>query len=138
MDIAVALRSLMKTRAALHMENVALRHQLTVLRRTAPKRPRLNAGDRLFWICISRLRSDGRSWLVIVQPETVIGWHWRLFRAFWTRKIRSGKRGRPTVAKDPRELIRRMSGENPTWGAPRIHGELLKLGIQIAESSVSK
>ena len=103
-----------------------------------PKRPRLNATDRLFWIGISRLCADWRSWLVIVQPETVVGWHRSLFRAFWTWKIRHGKPGRPGVPKDTRELIRRMSRENPTWGAPRIHGELLKLGIEIAESSVSK
>ena len=138
MELAVALHSLTKTRAVLQMENLALRHQLVVLRRTAPKRPRLNTTDRLFWIGISRLCADWRSWLVIVQPETVIGWHRNLFRAFWTWKIRHGKPGRPGVRKDTRELIRRMSRENPTWGAPRIHGELLKLGIEIAESSVSK
>ena len=120
------------------MENIALRHQLSVLRRTAPKRPRLNSADRLFWIWVSSLYSDWRSWLVIVQPETVVGWHRKLFRVFWRWKVRSGKSGRPTVAKETRELIRRMSRENPIWGAPRIHGELLKLGIQIAESSVSK
>ena len=138
MELAVALHALMKTRTVLQMENLALRQQLVVLRRTTPKRPRLNATDRLFWIGISRLCADWRSWLVIVQPETVVGWHRTLFRAFWTWKIRHGKPGRPGVPNDTRELIRRMSRENPTWGAPRIHGELLKLGIEIAESTVSK
>src|SRR3954469_25553113 len=120
------------------MKNLALRHQLSVLRRTAPKRPRLNATQRLFWIGISRLCADWRSWLVIVQPKTVVGWHRKLVRAFWTWKVRHGRVGRLGVPSDTRELIRRMSRENPTWGAPRMHGELLKLGIEIAESSVSK
>jgi putative transposase len=138
MELAVALHSLTKTRAVLQMENFALRHQLSVLRRSAPKRPRLNATDGLLWIGMSRLCADWRSWLIIVQPETVISWHRKLFRAFWTWKVRHGKAGRPGVPKDTRELIRRMSRENPTWGAPRMHGELLKLGIEIAESTVSK
>jgi putative transposase len=137
-ELVVTLHSFAKPRAILQMENLALRHQLSVLRRTSQKRPRLSAADRLFWVGISRLCSDWRSWLVIVQPETVVGWHRKLFRAFWTWKIRHGRVGRPSVPKETRELIRRMSRENPTWGAPRIHGELLKLGIGIVESSVSK
>src|SRR5947199_6520111 len=138
MELAVALHAAMKTRTLLLMENLALRHQLVVLRRSTPKRHRLKATDRLSWIGISRLCADWRTWLVIVQPETVVGWHRTLFRAFWTCKIRHGKPGRPGVPSDTREPIRRISRENPTWGAPRIHGELLKLGIEIAESSVSK
>src|SRR6478672_10730839 len=138
MELAVAVHALMRTRTVLQMENLALRHQLVVLRRNTLQRPRLKATDRLFWIGISRLCGDWRTWLVIVQPETVVGWHRTLFRAFWTWKIRHGKPGRSGVSGDTRELIRRMSRENPTWGAPRIHGELLKLGIEIGESSVSK
>src|SRR3954454_14099030 len=138
MELAVVLHALMKTRTVLQMENLALRHQLVVLRRSTPKRLRLKATDRLFWIGISRLCADSRTWLVIVQPETVVRWHRTLFRAFWRWKIHHGKPGRPGVPSDTRELIRRMSRENPTWGAPRIHGELLKLGIEIAESSISK
>src|SRR4051794_27021349 len=138
MELAVALHALMKTRTVLQMENLALRHQLVVLRRSTPKRPRLKATDRRFSIGISQLCADWRTWLVIVQPETVVGWHRTLFRAFWTWKIRHGKPGRRGVPRETRELIRRMSRENPTWGAPRIHGELLKLGIDIAESTVSK
>ncbi len=75
---------------------------------------------------------------MIVKPDTVIAWHRTAFRRFWTWKIRRGKRGRPTVSAEIRGLIRRMSQENPGWGAPRIHGELLKLGIDIGETSVSK
>jgi putative transposase len=75
---------------------------------------------------------------VIVKPETIIGWHRRGSRLFWTWKSRHGKRGRPAVVKELRQLIRRMSRENPLWGAPKIHGELLKLGIEVSESTVSK
>src|SRR2546427_7873788 len=82
--------------------------------------------------------SDWRTALVIVKPETVIAWHRKGFRLFWTWKVRRGDPGRPAVAKNVRDLIRKMSWENPLWGAPRIHGELLKLGIDIGETSVSK
>ena len=130
--------SVLKTRAALQLENVALRHQIGVLQRSAKKRPRLHAADRLLWVWLSRVWADWRSSLVIVKPETVVGWHRKAFRLFWTWKIRRGKTGRPAVPHDVRDLIRRMSKENPGWGAPRIHGELLKLGINIGETSVSK
>jgi putative transposase len=86
----------------------------------------------------SELWSDWRTALVIVKPETVIAWHRKSFRLFWNWKVRSGNPGRPAVTKEVRDLIRRMSRENPIWGAPRIHGELLKLGIDIGETSVSK
>jgi hypothetical protein len=98
----------------------------------------LNACDRLIWVWLSTVWSEWRSSLIIVKPETVIAWHRSAFRMLWTWKIRRGKRGRPAVSQDTRELIRRMSRENPGWGAPRIHGELLKLGIDIGEASVSK
>jgi putative transposase len=82
--------------------------------------------------------SDWRTALVIVKPETVIAWHRKSFRLFWTWKVRSGNPGRPAVTKEVRDVIRKMSRENPIWGAPRIHGELLKLGFDIGETSVSK
>src|ERR1041384_7805354 len=125
------------SRASLQLENLALRHQLAVLRRSV-KRPKLTSADRLLWAWLCRVWSDWRSALVIVKPETVIGWHRRGFRLFWRWKIRRGQPGRPPVPKDVRELIRKMSRENPLWGAPRIHGELLKLGIDIGETSVGK
>jgi transposase InsO family protein len=109
-----------------------------VLQRSAAKRPKLTSGDRLFWTCLSRLWCDWRSALAIVTPETVVAWHRAAFRLFWTWKVRHGQRGRPLVSREVRDLIRKMCRENPLWGAPRIHGELLKLGIHIAESSVSK
>ena len=94
--------------------------------------------DRLFWVVLSRLWSGWRDILVIVKPETVIGWHRKGFRRFWTRKSRRGKPGRPPVSSEFRGLIRRMSRENPLWGAPRIHGELRMLGFEVSEAAVSK
>ena len=130
--------SFLKSRAALQLENIALRHQIGVLQRSAKKRLPLHNSDRLFWAGLSQVWSEWRSALVIVKPDTVLAWHRKAFRMFWTWKVRRGKPGRPAVSPEIRALIRRMSRENPGWGAPRIHGELLKLGIDIGETSVSK
>jgi putative transposase len=124
-------------RAALQLENVALRHQVGVLQRSV-KRPKLTSADRLLWVLLSRVWTGWRSALLIVQPTTVIAWHRKGFRRFWTWKCRRGQRGRPSIPQNVRELIRRLNRENPLWGAPRIHGELLKLGIDISETSVGK
>ena len=132
-----SLSALFCSRAALQLEILALRHQLCVLQRSV-KRPKLTPADRFFWARLSQFWMAWRSALVIVKPETVIGWHRKGFRLLWTWKVRRGQRGRPPVSKEIRKLIRRMSRENPLWGAPRIHGELLKLGIDIGETSVSK
>jgi transposase InsO family protein len=132
------LPSILRSRAALELENLALRHQIGVLQRSAAKRLKLTSGDRLLWICLSRLWRDWRSALAIVKPETVLAWHRAGFRLLWTWKVRHGQPGRPVISREVRDLIRKMCQENPSWGAPRIHGELLKLGINIAESSVSK
>jgi transposase InsO family protein len=126
-----------KSRTALHLENLALRQQLGVLRRSV-KRPKLTSADRLLWTWLCEVWSDWRSALVIVKLETVIAWRRNGFRLFWTWKSRRGQPGRPAVPKDVRDLIRRVCRENPTWGASRIHGELLKLGIDIGETSVGK
>ena len=136
--LLATLPSIVRSRAVLELENLALRHQIGVLQRCARKRPKLILLDRLLWAGLSRVWSDWRSALAIVQPETVIAWHRRGFGLFWAWKIRRGHAGRPTLPREVRELIRRMCRENPTWGAPRIHGELLKLGINVGESSVSK
>jgi transposase InsO family protein len=133
-----AASALVKSRADLQLENVALRHQIGVLQRSAKKRLRLNHADRLLWVAVSRVWAEWRSPLKIFKPDTVIAWHRKAFRRFWAWKVRRGKPGRPTVSRDIRELIRRMRRENPGWGAPRIHGELLKLGIDIGETNVSK
>jgi putative transposase len=102
------------------------------------KRPQLSSGDRLLWVDLSRIWRNWRSALVIVKPETVVAWHRKGFRLFWTWKVRHGQPGCPRVTREVRDLIRRMCREKPTWGAPRIHGEVLKLGVDINETSVTK
>ena len=133
-----ALCCFFRTRAVLQLEIVALRHQINVLRRSQHGRVRLRAADRLFWTWLLRLWSGWRSALVIVKPETVIAWHRQGFRLYWSWKSRHGQPGRPELAKETRELIRRMSLANPLWGAPRIHGELLKLGLVLSQATVAK
>src|SRR5260370_28680419 len=126
--LPTAASAAFKSRATVHLENLALRHQLSVLRRSV-KRPKLTSAARLLWAWLCEAWIDWRSSLVIVKPETVIGWHRKGFQLFWTWKVRHGQPGRPAVSKEIRQLIRKMSRENPLWGAPRIHGELLKLGL---------
>jgi transposase InsO family protein len=127
----------LRSRAALQLEILALRHQLGVLHRSV-KRPKLTPADRLVWAGLCAFWKDWRSSIFLVKASTVIGWHRKGFRLFWSWKIRCGKPGRRAVPKEVRALIRTMSQDNPLWGAPRIHGELLKLGIDIGETSVSK
>ena len=136
--LLATLWSICRSRAALKVENLALRHQVGVLRRSMRKRPKLTPVDRLLWVWLSRIWRDWRSALAIVKPETVVAWHRAGFRLFWTWKVRRGQPGRPLISSEVRDLIRRMCRQNPGWAAPRIHGELLKLGIDIGESSVSK
>src|SRR5271166_2340978 len=136
--LPAALRAIFRSRAALELENLALRHQIGVLQRSTTKRPKLTAGDRMLWVFLSRVCRDWRSALAIVRPETVVAWHRTGFRLFWTWKVRRGQPGRPLISREVRDLIRKMCRVNSGWGAPRIHGELLKLGIDIGETSVSK
>jgi hypothetical protein len=117
---------------SLRLENLALRHQIGVLQRSGAKRPKLTSGDRLSWICLSRLWRDWRSALAIVKPQTVSAWHRAGFRLFWTLKVRRGQPGRPVISREVRDLIRKMCRENPSWGARRVHGDRLKLGIDIS------
>src|SRR5947209_5971906 len=126
-----------RRRAALQVEILALRHQLGVLQRSV-KRPKLSTTDRILWVWLSSVWNEWRTSVFIVKAATVVAWHRKGFRLFWTWKVRHGKPGRPMVPREVRELIWIMSRENPIWGAPRIHGELLKLGINIGETSVSK
>lgn len=129
------LRVLLARRRNLVLENLALRQQLAVLKQTN-RRPRLTNFDRQFWVVLSKVWSGWQRALHIVQPNTVIRWHREGFRRHWASKTR--RPGRPAVSKKIRALIRRMSAANPLWGAPRIHGELVKLGIEISEATVSK
>ena len=131
------LASLFKSRLRLEVENLALRHQLNVLRRLAPRRARLRGWDRFLFVWLYRLWPGVLNSIVIVQPETVLRWHRAGFRAFWRWRSR-GAPGRPRLPKEIRDLIREVSLANPLWGAPRIHGELLKLGIDVAQSTVAK
>ena len=126
-----------QSRSALQLEILALRHQIGVLQRSV-KRPKLTTADRLLWAWLVTAWQDWKSGVFIMKASTVIGWHRKGFRLFWTWKIRRGQRGRPKVPAEVRVLIRTMSRENPLWGAPKIHGELLKLGIDVGETSVSK
>ena len=106
----------LRGQAAMQAEIIALRHQLTVMQRTQkPKRLLLNPGDRRLWVWLSRVWSGWRSALIIVKPETVIGWHRQGFRWYWTWKSRHGRSGRPRVPKDTRDLIRTISRENPLY-----------------------
>ena len=130
-----SLRFVVRSRVSLHLEIIALRHQLAVVNRSRPSRLRLTPVDRMLWVWFSRAWCGWRSAIHIVQPETVIAW--RGFRLFWTWKSRH-RTGRPAVSPDVRALIREMSTANPLWGAPRIHSELLKLGISVSESTVAK
>jgi transposase InsO family protein len=129
-------RSSLKPQRELALENLALRQQLAILKRET-KRPKLNNADRAFWVALCSLWSDWQSALVLVKPETVIGWHRKGFRLYWSYKSRN-RGGRPPIDSQIRTLIRRMARENPTWGAPRIHGELLKLGFEVSEATVSR
>src|SRR3989475_2631522 len=132
------LRSCFQTRAALQLEILALRHQINVLRRSQRGLGRLARVDRLLWTWLRHQWSGWRSALIIVKPETVIAWHRRGFRLFWAWKSRQDKPGRPEMSREVRDLIRKMSLANPLWGAPRIHGELLKLGIEVSQATVAK
>jgi transposase InsO family protein len=124
-------------KAHLAAENLALRQQLAVCKQSV-KRPKLRPRDRVFWVWLSRLWPDWRSALAIVQPDTVVGWHRMGFKLYWSWKSNAGKPGRPCIDREIRVLIRRMSRENPTWGAPRILSELLLLGYEVAEGTVAK
>jgi len=133
-----SLRSSLRARAALQAEVLALRHQLLVLQRsTQGRRARFRAVDRIFWVWLSRLWHGWRSRVWIMKAETVIAWNRKGFRLYWTWKGRS-RIGRPCKSREVRELIRKISLANPRWGAPRIHGELQKLGIDIGETTVAK
>jgi len=125
-----------RSRGSLELELVALRHQVTVLRRQRPSQPRLFAADRLLWVWLYRIWPKVLDAMVLVKPATVIDWHRKGFRLYWRR--RSRHLGRPGMNREVRKLIRQMSQANPLWGAPRIHGELLKLGIEVSQATVGR
>jgi transposase InsO family protein len=132
-----AVAGLFRSRAALQTEILALRHQLNVLRRRAPKRVAVSNIDRLVFAGLYRMAPDVLDAVKILKPETIIRWHRAGFRAWWRWKSRP-RGGRPRTPDQIRQLIREMSVANPLWGAPRIHGELLKLGIDVGQTTVAK
>ena len=135
--ICLALIGLFRSRASLQAEILTLRHQLNVLRRKSPQRLTFSSIDRLVFAGLYRLAPGVLDALKIVRPETVIRWHRAGFRAYWRWKSRP-RGGRPKTPLEIRQLIREVSLANPLWGAPRIHGELLKLGIDVGQTTVAK
>src|SRR5881394_1379406 len=135
--VLAVLASPFKSKLRLEAENAVLRHQLIVLKRRLRGRVRVTNNDRWFLIQLYRWFPSILRVLTIIQPETLVRWHRTGFRCYWRWKSRP-QGGRPPIDTELRGLIRRMSVENPLWGAPRIHGELLKLGFEIAQSSVAK
>jgi len=135
--LLLALRLRLKSRARLEAEIIALRQQVIVLSRKSGSRVRLRNIDRLVFVCLYRLFPSIVDAIIVVKPETLIRWHRRGFRAYWHWRSRR-RGGRPRVDHEIRALIRRMSKENPLWGTPRIHGELLMLGIEASESTVGR
>jgi putative transposase len=135
--LLACVAGLFRSRASLCLEHLALRHQLAVYQQTVD-RPRLRSTDRVLWAWLSRLWPGWRNALAFVQPRTVIAWQRRRFRDHWRRLSQRGMPGRPSMAKEVRELIQAMWQANPTWGSPRIIGELRKLGIDVAKSTVER
>lgn len=135
--VLAALRAVVVPRASLVAENLALRQQLAVLHRRSPQ-ARLRARDRMFWVLLRQAWSGWRNALVLVQPSTVVRWHRDGFRRYWRRKSQAPACGRPRTVAELRSLIRQMAQANPLWGAPRIHGELLKLGVEISQRTVGR
>ena len=135
-SILAAVRVFFRSRRDTALEVLALRQQVAVLKRKRP-RPALNSLDRLFWTTLCRFWSRWADVLVIVKPETVIGWHRAGFRLYWRWRSRP-RGGRPKITEEIRALIRRLAAENPDWGAPKIHGELQKLGFVVSERTVAR
>ncbi len=125
------------SRNSLGLEIVALRQKISVLKRRNP-RPRLSPWDQVFWAFLRRVWSRWAEVLVVVKPETVVRWHRAGFRLYWRFVSQRREKGRPRISPELRQLIERMAKENPTWGAPRIHGKLLKLGFEVSERTVSR
>jgi hypothetical protein len=135
--LGILIRAALRERRDLALENLALRQQLGVLKRRKGV-PRLKRKDRLFWVVLSRIWAPWRQALHLVNGDTVVGWQRMGFRVYWARISRRKFGGRPQAHSEVRALIKRMATANPFWGAPRIHGELLKLGIEISERTVSR
>ncbi len=126
------LAGLFQSRAYLHLELLALRQQLAMVTHRDPRRFHFRQRERLFWVWLYRLWPGCIDSLRIFKPDTLVRWHVRGFRLYWTWRSRSRRGGRPPIPQNVRDLIRRVSQENHLWGAPRVHGELLMLGIEVS------
>jgi hypothetical protein len=133
--VVAALRSTTRSGLELTAEILALRHQLAVLRQRAPTRLRLARVDRFGWVLLSRVWSGWREAVQIVSPDTVVAWHRQGFALYWRWRSRPRGLGRPPISPETREVIRQMQQTNPLWGAPRVHAEVLKLGIEISQAT---
>ena len=135
--LAALLICRLKQRPELALENLALRQQLATWKRSQPH-PKLRRPDRLFWIGLCQTWDKWQHALILVQPDTVLRWHREGFRLYWKWISKRKRPGRPTVSPAIRDLIRKLAQANPLWGAPRLQGELLKLGIEVSETTVSR
>ena len=131
------IKSSLKSQAELALKNLALRQQLAILKRER-SHARLRRRDLLFWVSLSAILQRWRELFIVAKPETVVRWHRKGFALYWTCLSKHGAASRPGTGKDIRELICKMANANPTWGSPRIHGELLKLGTKISERTIAR
>ena len=137
MPLLATLAGLIRSRAQLHLEVLALRQQLAMVTYRDNRRFRFRPQERLFWVCLYALWPGCLDTLRIFKPDTLVRWHRRGFRLYWTWRSRFRRGGRPRVPKEVRNLIRRISQDNPLWGAPRVHGELLMLGVDVSQATVA-
>ena len=138
LPLLLTLSGLVRSRTRLHLENLALQQQLAMITHRDSRRFRFRRRERLFWVWFYRLWPDCLHTLRIFSPDTLLGWHRKGFRLYWGWKSRHRPSGRPPVPLEVRDLIRRLSRENLLWGAPRVHGELRMLGIEVSQTAVAK
>ena len=138
LPLLVTLLGLLRGHTWLHLENLALRQQLAMVTHREGRRLRFRGEERFFWVLLYRLWPDCLHTLRVFKPDTLVGWHRKGIRLYWTWKSRHRPGGRPPVPPEVRDLIRRLSRENPLWGAPRMHGELRMLGIEVSQTAVAK
>ena len=138
LPLLATLAGLLQSRAVLHLEILALRQQLAMVTARDRKRLRLRRRERLFWVWLYRLWPGCLETLALFKADTLVRWHRKGFQLYWTWKSRRSGGGRPTISPETRDLIRRLSQDNPLWGAPRVHGELKMLGIDVSQTTVAK
>ena len=136
--LLATLTGVLRSRPLLPLEILALRQQLAMVTARDRKRLRFHRRERLFWVWFYRLWPGCLETLAVFKADTLVRWHRKGFRLYWTRKSRRSGGGRPTISPETRDLIRRLSQENPLWGAPRVHGELQMLGIDVSQTTVAK